>query len=264
MRKKPLLSSRQTPIKIVGRFPYNPDPDDSPSLDSGTWAAIRIQHDERIFLLGTGVFPRSPDITSGSPDAGGPCESRRQHHLPKTVASNGASGVYTRSTRSALVQVRRAGRVLSFLLHSAPPAMRRGCSRPLQLLGPSSLFFVAILLFPACSGSGASRDEVRLQGKASYYADKFNGRTTANGETYDPQAMTAAHRTLPFDTIVRVTRTDVPHEPSVVVRINDRVPFVDGRIIDLSKVAARKLDMIVQGTVPVRLEIVESTSGSGP
>ena len=76
------------------------------------------------------------------------------------------------------------------------------------------------------------------QGIASYYADKFVGRTTANGEIYDHQGLTAAHRSLPFGTRVRTTRIDAPAQPSVVVRINDRGPFKDGRIIDLSKAAA--------------------------
>lgn len=94
------------------------------------------------------------------------------------------------------------------------------------------------------------------QGTASYYADKFVGRTTANGEIYDHEALTAAHPSLPFGTRVRVTRIDHAGEPSVVVRINDRGPFKRGRIIDLSKAAARQLEMIREGVVEVRLGIV--------
>lgn len=94
------------------------------------------------------------------------------------------------------------------------------------------------------------------EGTASYYADKFVGRSTANGEVYDPDATTAAHRTLPFGTRVRVTRTDHPGAPSVVVRINDRGPFKHGRIIDLSEAAAARLEMIGEGVVPVRLQVI--------
>lgn len=91
-------------------------------------------------------------------------------------------------------------------------------------------------------------------GIASYYADFFEGRTTANGEIFTQQKLTAASRTLPFGTIVRVTRID--NNKSVTVRINDRGPYVKGRIIDLSKSAAEKLDMIEKGIVKVKLEII--------
>jgi rare lipoprotein A len=93
------------------------------------------------------------------------------------------------------------------------------------------------------------------EGMASFYADSFHGSETASGESYDKGAMTAAHRTLPFDTKVKVTNLD--NGRSAWVRINDRGPFVEGRIIDLSGAAARKLQMIETGTAKVRLEIYE-------
>lgn len=92
-------------------------------------------------------------------------------------------------------------------------------------------------------------------GLASYYADRFHGRLTANGERYDRQALTAAHRHLPFGTRVVVTRLD--DRRAVTVRINDRGPFVRGRIIDLSHAAAQKLDMLRQGVVKVRVVRLE-------
>lgn len=92
-------------------------------------------------------------------------------------------------------------------------------------------------------------------GEASYYADKYHGRKTASGEVFDMHAMTAAHRTLPFDTKVKVTRTDT--KKSVVVRINDRGPFVKGRIIDLSLAAAKQLDITQSGVANVLVEIVQ-------
>lgn len=98
------------------------------------------------------------------------------------------------------------------------------------------------------------------EGTASYYADKFVGRATANGEIYDHENLTAAHPSLPFGTQIRVTRMDHADEPSVVVRINDRGPFQRGRVIDLSKAAARQLEMIPEGVVEVQLEVVSYPS----
>jgi len=94
-----------------------------------------------------------------------------------------------------------------------------------------------------------------VEGVASYYAHDFHGRQTANGEIYDMHAMTAAHKSFPFDTIIRVH--NLSNDKSIVIRINDRGPFVEGRIIDLSLGAARKIDMVESGTVRVRLEVLE-------
>jgi rare lipoprotein A len=94
-----------------------------------------------------------------------------------------------------------------------------------------------------------------LTGVASYYAEEFNGRTTSSGEVFDMNDLTAAHRTLPFNTLVKVTNLE--SQLAVTVRINDRGPFKDDRIIDLSYEAARRIGMIPKGTAPVRLEILE-------
>jgi rare lipoprotein A len=91
-------------------------------------------------------------------------------------------------------------------------------------------------------------------GIASWYGPDFHGNLTANGEVYDMNGISAAHKTLPFGTIVRVV--DLETGRSIVVRINDRGPFVEGRIIDLSKGAAEKLGIIERGIVPVGLRIV--------
>jgi rare lipoprotein A len=91
-------------------------------------------------------------------------------------------------------------------------------------------------------------------GIASYYGGKFHGRKTANGERFDMNALTAAHKTLPLGTKVRVTH--VKTGKSVVVRINDRGPFIKGRVIDLSRRAARELDMIHSGVARVRVEVL--------
>lgn len=94
-----------------------------------------------------------------------------------------------------------------------------------------------------------------LTGRASYYGPGFHGKKTANGETFDMHAMTAAHKTLPFGTRVRVENTD--NGKSVVVRINDRGPYKKGRIIDLSFGAGRKIGLDVSGVAHVRLEILK-------
>ena len=91
-------------------------------------------------------------------------------------------------------------------------------------------------------------------GIASWYGPGFDGNLTANGEIYDMNGISAAHKTLPFGTIVRVVDLDTGR--SIVVRINDRGPFVEGRIIDLSKGAAEKLGMVERGIIPVGLRIV--------
>ena len=91
-------------------------------------------------------------------------------------------------------------------------------------------------------------------GIASWYGPGFHGNRTANGEIYDMNGISAAHKTLPFGTIVRVV--DLETGRSIVVRINDRGPFIEGRIIDLSKGAAEKLGMIQRGVIPVGLRIV--------
>lgn len=93
------------------------------------------------------------------------------------------------------------------------------------------------------------------QGTASWYGPNFHGKFTANGERYDMEAMTAAHRSLPFNSKVRVV--NLQNGQSTTVRINDRGPFVDNRIIDLSKKAAREINMIGPGTAPVHLYLLD-------
>ena len=93
------------------------------------------------------------------------------------------------------------------------------------------------------------------QGVASYYHDKFNGRLTANGEKFSNQKFTAAHRTLPIGSRVRVT--NMKNNRSIVVRINDRGPYAKGRILDLSKAGAKKLDMEKTGIALVKVEVLK-------
>ncbi len=111
---------------------------------------------------------------------------------------------------------------------------------------------VFILILSAISSTLFAFEE---EGYASWYAGKFHGRTTASGEVFDTLAFTAAHKTLPFGTIVRVTCTD--NGKSVDVKINDRGPFVEGRIIDLSQAAAEALNITGAGIARVRIQTIE-------
>jgi len=101
------------------------------------------------------------------------------------------------------------------------------------------------------------------EGNASWYGEPFNGRRASNGEIYDMYKLTAAHRTLPFETMVRVT--NLSNGKSTTVRITDRGPFVENRIIDLSLAAAREIESVGPGVVPVRVEVlspgVDPTTG---
>ena len=97
-----------------------------------------------------------------------------------------------------------------------------------------------------------------VRGLASYYADRFAGLATASGEIYNPEALTAAHPSLPFGSVVRVR--NLKNGRRVTVLINDRGPFIDGRIIDLSAAAAEKLDMLRDGIVEVELSIIKTDS----
>lgn len=95
----------------------------------------------------------------------------------------------------------------------------------------------------------------QLKGHASWYGGKFIGRPTANGEIFDTTKLTAAHKTLPFNTVVEVINKS--NGKRVQVRINDRGPFIDGRVIDLSKKAASKIDMLKSGTADVTIKVIE-------
>ena len=108
--------------------------------------------------------------------------------------------------------------------------------------------FVFVVFFRA-AGAGAWEQT----GIASWYGGIFHGRKTANGETYDTYALTAAHRSLPFGTVLEVTNLN--NNRRVRVRVNDRGPFVEGRVIDLSYAAARELDMLLDGTASVHMAV---------
>lgn len=127
------------------------------------------------------------------------------------------------------------------------------------------LCLMVVSLATLCAAGCASRkkDPARTgkkefvqEGMASWYGKKFHGRKTASGERFNMYDLTAAHRTLPFGTRVKVTNLE--NNQSVVVRINDRGPFAEGRIIDLSYAAARKIGMIEKGVARVRIKVVNN------
>jgi rare lipoprotein A len=133
----------------------------------------------------------------------------------------------------------------------------------IRLIGKDLGWAFTVLLILGLALSGCTTLKPREpayqeQGMASWYGPGFHGKTTSNKEIYDMHDMTAAHRTLPFGTHVMVTNLE--NGRSVVVRINDRGPFVNDRIIDLSYAAAQQLDMLGPGVVKVRVEVLPDIS----
>lgn len=113
-----------------------------------------------------------------------------------------------------------------------------------------------LIMLSACDNSliVAPEGTYYESGIASWYGDGYHGKPTANGEVYNMEALTAAHKTLPFNTLVRVVNRD--NGKTVTVRINDRGPFVEGRVIDLSRKAAREIGIITSGLARVELYII--------
>jgi len=141
------------------------------------------------------------------------------------------------TTRNASQDALQATNRLRRLLGNAPPLELREVAR-----APQTPELVGVRVIS------------QQQGMASWYGPGFHGRRSASGERFNQNAMTAAHRTLPFGTRVRVTNLN--NGRSVTVRINDRGPFIRGRIIDLSIGAARKINMVNSGVAPVRVEVL--------
>jgi rare lipoprotein A len=120
---------------------------------------------------------------------------------------------------------------------------------PLQPAGTAPAPTVDQIVSPS-----SPQETVLGRGSASYYAARFDGRRTASGERFDNSGMTAAHRTLPFGSLVRVTNT--ANGRSVVVRITDRGPFTRGRMIDVSRAAAEELGLVARGHGDVELALI--------
>lgn len=125
----------------------------------------------------------------------------------------------------------------------------------MRLRHQAPMISFALVIASAASAGDAER------GLASWYGGRFHGRQTASGERFDKEAMTAAHRTLPFGTLIEVRNLDTG--ATAIVRVNDRGPFVHGRILDCSEGAARTLGFVEVGVVPVKIEPVGRIPGEG-
>jgi rare lipoprotein A len=171
-------------------------------------------------------------------------------------------------------QVLLAPRRVLFCQEGAWASLKKTREAKSRDLPPSSHRFLLVVLVLLCCPllNGCSRKRVHASsptgvtgstslssderlGYASWYGHPYHGRRTSNGETYDMNTMTAAHRTLAFDSIVKVNNLD--NGKDVTVRINDRGPFVEDRIIDLSYAAAKRIEMIRPGTAKVSLEVLK-------
>lgn len=123
-----------------------------------------------------------------------------------------------------------------------------------------TILSISLMSFYSFSLAKADRPDVaypRKAGVASYYNDKYHGRTTTSGETYDRNSMTAAHNSLPLGTRLRVT--NLKNNRSVIVKVNDRMHRSNKRLIDVSKKAAKELGFIKAGLTKVKIEILKST-----
>jgi rare lipoprotein A len=145
----------------------------------------------------------------------------------------------------------RAVREVRWMLALAGLIVLSGCTAA-QVAAPPRVAAIP----PPPAGPPPSLVGWQQVGRASWYGDPHHGRKTASGEIYDRHGLTAAHRTLPLGTLARVTNLD--NGRSVEVRINDRGPFVDGRIVDLSEGAARRIGPLSAGIMRVRLTVLEA------
>ena len=122
----------------------------------------------------------------------------------------------------------------------------------------SIFLFISIAILSSCARIAYFPSGSAQTGLASWYGDDFHGKKTSCKEIYDMYALTAAHKSLPFQSYVKVTNLN--NGEDVTVRINDRGPFIEGRIIDMSYAAANRLKMVEDGVVPVRVEVLSDLS----
>ena len=136
------------------------------------------------------------------------------------------------------------------------PVTPEGPTPSPSAIGPPRAPPAAAVPPPAAAPPAGQREApVTERGRISHYGAAFAGKTTASGERFDPAALTMAHRTLPFGTLVRIT--NIENQRSVEVKVNDRGPFVAGRLADVSLAAARKLGMVNDGVVEATLQVIE-------
>ncbi|MBV6441205.1 MAG: hypothetical protein EPGJADBJ_02885 [Saprospiraceae bacterium] len=126
-----------------------------------------------------------------------------------------------------------------------------------------TLFSITLMCILALCGAispAFAQKKASEIGKCGYYADSYQGRQTASGEKYNKNALTCSHKSLAFGTKIRVTRLD--NKKSVVVRVNDRGPFIEGYVVDVSGAAAKELDLLKVGSARVKIEVVETAESS--
>ena len=171
--------------------------------------------------------------------------------LPNTAAANGSGESRTSWVRSK--PGRGADRVAVHVLLIFAIGLSSGCfSRPRYRSSPPATDSEKT----AADAPVISTKDAFQVGFASYYAHKFHGRPTASGEIYNMYGLSAAHRELPLGTVIHVTH--LGNGRNVKVTVNDRGPFVEGRILDLSLGAARRLDMVEEGVARVKIRIIKA------
>ena len=138
---------------------------------------------------------------------------------------------------------------------AGPLKYKKDASAPSKNSKPKSK---AIFIDPKTVNTNVKHKK-RMVGISSFYAEDFHGKLTANGEVYDMYGLTAAHKTLPLNTVARVTNLE--NGKSLILRINDRGPYIQGRILDCSYGAAKKLDFIKQGKTKVQVDVIEWGDG---
>ena len=138
---------------------------------------------------------------------------------------------------------------------SAPAMYKKATSAPSKKSKPKSK---AIFIDPKTVNTNVKHKK-RMVGISSFYAEDFHGKLTANGEIYDMYGLTAAHKTLPLNTVARVTNLE--NGKSLILRINDRGPYIQGRMLDCSYGAAKKLDFVQQGKTKVQVDVIEWGDG---
>ena len=183
----------------------------------------------------------------------------------KSGISRPYAGEWAKSTHTLLCRIAVIGLVFSLFFlggcslmgrkgSSTEPTQPKGVTVEKGAVGTKPYSIGGKTYYPLLSSHG-----FREEGIASWYGKDFHGKKTANGERYDMYGMTAAHKLLPFGTQVRVTNKS--NGKSIVVRINDRGPFVASRVIDLTRTGAERIGMIAKGTAPVILETVGTVPG---
>jgi rare lipoprotein A len=138
---------------------------------------------------------------------------------------------------------------------SAPAKYKKAISSTSKKSEPKSK---AIFIDPKTVNTNVKHKK-RMVGISSFYAEDFHGKLTANGEIYDMYGLTAAHKTLPLNTVARVTNLE--NGKSLILRINDRGPYIQGRMLDCSYGAAKKLDFVQQGKTKVQVDVIEWGDG---